>query len=63
MSAVEWMMKCFPEVKELEDMRRAIGKFALTGKQQVSFLICVPLSTVSLLHRLRFDSVVKLHQC
>ena len=37
MSAVEWMMKCFPEVKELEDMRRAIGKFALTGKQQVSF--------------------------
>ena len=31
--AVEWMMKCFPEVKEIEEMRRAIGRFSLTGKQ------------------------------
>ena len=32
--AVEWVMKCFPEVKEIEEMRRAIGRSALTGKQQ-----------------------------
>eukprot|EP00117_Sycon_ciliatum_P018564 scpid41054/ scgid17113/ ATP-binding cassette sub-family F member 2; Iron-inhibited ABC transporter 2 len=35
MSAVDWMMKCFPDVKEIEDMRRSIGRFALTGKQQM----------------------------
>ena len=33
--AGEWMMKCFPEVKEIEEMRRAIGRFSLTGKQQM----------------------------
>ena len=32
--AVEWVMKCFPEVKEIEEVRRAIGWSALTGKQQ-----------------------------
>lgn len=36
MSALNWMMKCFPEIKEIEDMRRIIGRYGLTGKQQVS---------------------------
>ena len=34
--AVEWVMNCFPEVKEIEEMRRAIGRFALTGKQEAA---------------------------
>ena len=35
MSALAFMMKCFPEIKEEEDMRKAIGRYGLTGKQQV----------------------------
>lgn len=33
---LEYMMKCFPDVKEVEDMRRIIGRYGLSGKQQVS---------------------------
>lgn len=29
------MMKCFPEIKEKEEMRKIIGRYGLTGKQQV----------------------------
>lgn len=29
------MMKCYPEIKEKEEMRRIIGRYGLTGKQQV----------------------------
>ena len=36
LSALEYMMKCFPEVKEVEEMRRIIGRYGLTGRQQVS---------------------------
>ncbi len=35
LSALDWMMKNFPEVKEIESMRRIIGRYGLTGKQQV----------------------------
>lgn len=35
LSALEYMMKCFPEVKEVEEMRRIIGRFGLSGRQQV----------------------------
>jgi len=35
LSALEYMMKCFPEVKEKEDMRKIIGRYGLSGKQQV----------------------------
>lgn len=28
-------MKCFPEIKEKEEMRKIIGRYGLTGKQQV----------------------------
>jgi len=35
LSPLEYMMKAFPEVKEKEDMRRIIGRYGLTGKQQV----------------------------
>ena len=34
-SALEFMMKCFPHIKEVEDMRKSIGRYGLTGKQQV----------------------------
>ncbi|XP_006814553.1 ATP-binding cassette sub-family F member 2-like [Saccoglossus kowalevskii] len=35
LSALDYMMKCFPEIKEKEDMRKVIGRYGLTGKQQV----------------------------
>jgi len=35
MSALDWMMKEYPEVKEREDMRRIVGRYGLTGMQQV----------------------------
>jgi len=35
LSALEYMMKCFPDVKEKEDMRKIIGRYGLTGRQQV----------------------------
>lgn len=35
LSALEYMMKSFPDVKEKEDMRKIIGRYGLTGRQQV----------------------------
>lgn len=34
MSALDWMMRAYPDVKEREDMRRIIGRYGLTGQQQ-----------------------------
>lgn len=34
-SALEYMMQCFPEVKEKEEMRKIIGRYGLTGRQQI----------------------------
>ena len=39
MSALNWMLKAYPEVKEREDMRRIIGRYGLTGAQQVLYFI------------------------
>jgi ATP-binding cassette subfamily F protein 2 len=36
LTPLEYMMKEFPEVKEKQDMRNIIGRYGLTGKQQVS---------------------------
>lgn len=33
-SALKWMLKTFPEEKEEEKMRRFLGRYGLTGKQQ-----------------------------
>jgi ATP-binding cassette subfamily F protein 2 len=35
LTALEYMMKEFPDVKEKEDMRRIIGRFGLSGRQQI----------------------------
>lgn len=35
LSALEYMMKEFPDIKEREDMRRIIGRYGLSGRQQV----------------------------
>ncbi|XP_037285917.1 ATP-binding cassette sub-family F member 2 [Rhipicephalus microplus] len=35
MSALEYMMSSFPEVKEKEEMRKIIGRYGLTGRQQI----------------------------
>lgn len=35
MSPLDYMMKMFPEVKEREEMRKIIGRYGLTGRQQV----------------------------
>lgn len=34
-SPIEYMMSAFPEIKEREDMRKIIGRYGLTGRQQV----------------------------
>jgi len=34
MSALDWMMKAYPDIKEREDMRRIVGRYGLTGMQQ-----------------------------
>jgi ATP-binding cassette subfamily F protein 2 len=34
-SPLEYMMQSFPEVKEKEEMRKIIGRYGLTGRQQV----------------------------
>lgn len=34
-SPLEYMMRAFPDVKEREDMRKIIGRYGLTGRQQV----------------------------
>ena len=48
-SALKYMMKCYPEEKEEEQMRRSLGRYGLTGKQQVRFLRnsthCIPSSS------------------
>ncbi|ODM89436.1 ATP-binding cassette sub-family F member 2 [Orchesella cincta] len=36
LSPLDYMMKCFPDIKEREEMRKIIGRYGLTGKQQVS---------------------------
>lgn len=35
LTALEFMMKEFPEVKEKEEMRKIIGRYGLTGRQQI----------------------------
>ena len=37
MNGLNWMLKTFPEEKEEEKMRRFLGRYGLTGKQQVDF--------------------------
>jgi ATP-binding cassette subfamily F protein 2 len=36
LTPLEYLMKCFPENKEVERMRAAMGKFGLTGKTQIT---------------------------
>jgi ATP-binding cassette subfamily F protein 2 len=36
LSPLDYMQKCFPQIKEREEMRRIIGRYGLSGKQQVS---------------------------
>ena len=35
-TALKYMMKCYPEEKEEEQMRKSLGRYGLTGKQQVT---------------------------
>lgn len=35
LSPLEYMMKEFPDMKEKEEMRKIIGRYGLTGRQQV----------------------------
>lgn len=35
MNALDWMMRKFPEIKEREEMRKIIGRYGLSGQQQV----------------------------
>merc|ERR1712226_1052447 len=42
LSPLEYMMKEYPEIKEIEDMRKIVGRYGITGKNQV-----VPISSLS----------------
>lgn len=33
-SAIDWLLHCFPEIKDFEEMRKLVGKYGLTGRQQ-----------------------------
>jgi len=35
MSALDWMMKSFPEIRERDEMRKVLGRYGLSGSQQV----------------------------
>ena len=35
LSPLDYMMKQFPEFKERDEMRKVIGRYGITGKQQV----------------------------
>ena len=51
MSALDYMMKCYPEEKELEQMRRSLGRYGLTGKQQVTHSTSITTLSTHSLHR------------
>jgi ATP-binding cassette, subfamily F, member 2 len=36
-SPLDYMLKSFPEIKEREEMRKIIGRYGLTGRQQVVY--------------------------
>ncbi len=38
-SPIEYMMKKFPELKERDEVRKIIGRYGITGKQQVRFYL------------------------
>jgi len=42
LSPLEYMMKEYPDVKEIEDMRKIVGRYGITGKNQT-----VPISNLS----------------
>lgn len=42
LSPLEYMMKEYPEIKEIEDMRKIVGRYGITGKDQI-----VPMSSLS----------------
>jgi len=58
MSALKWIGKCFPEEKEEEALRKFLGRYGLTGKQQ----IC-PIRNLSDGQRSRIIFAWLAHQC
>ena len=54
LSPLEYMMKEYPDVKEIEDMRKIVGRYGITGKNQV-----VPISNLSDGLRVSFFSFLK----
>ena len=57
LSALEFMMKEFPDVKERDEMRKIIGRYGLTGQQQVTASDCIThiQSTITTLLMLYFS--------
>lgn len=55
MSPLDYMMKCFPDIKEREEMRKIIGRYGLSGKQQVRTFDNEQTVTNSQLKKPRFD--------
>ena len=49
LTPLEYMMQQFPDVKEREEMRKIIGRYGLTGKQQVCFALIFVLLIVAVI--------------
>ncbi len=45
-SPIQYMMKMFPELKEIDEVRKIVGRYGLTGKQQVSCNVSAIVSVV-----------------
>ena len=37
LSPLDYMLKKFPEIKDRDEMRKIVGRYGLTGKQQVLY--------------------------
>ena len=49
LSPLDYMLKEYPEVKERDEMRKIIGRYGITGKQQTT-----PIGNLSDGQRVRF---------
>lgn len=62
LSPLDYMMNSFPEVKEREEMRKIIGRYGLTGRQQVNFFILLSINIKVNIYNVYFLQVCPIRQ-
>ena len=55
LSPLDYMLKEYPEVKERDEMRKIIGRYGITGKQQTT-----PIGNLSDGQRVRFLKISRI---